>query len=35
MWIGDQITEKGLGNGISLLIFVGIISRIPRDLINM
>ncbi|WP_027718576.1 preprotein translocase subunit SecY [Desulfovirgula thermocuniculi] len=29
MWIGEQITEKGIGNGISLLIFAGIVSRIP------
>lgn len=29
MWIGEQINEKGIGNGISLLIFTGIISRIP------
>lgn len=31
MWIGDKITEKGLGNGSSVIIFVGIISRIPID----
>lgn len=29
MWLGEQITEKGIGNGISLLIFGGIVSRIP------
>lgn len=29
MWMGEQITEKGIGNGISLLIFAGIVSRIP------
>ncbi|MBO6244417.1 MAG: preprotein translocase subunit SecY, partial [Clostridia bacterium] len=29
MWLGDQITAKGIGNGISLLIFVGIIARLP------
>ncbi|MEZ4357570.1 MAG: preprotein translocase subunit SecY [Eubacteriales bacterium] len=29
MWIGERITEKGIGNGISLLIFVSIISRLP------
>lgn len=29
MWIGEQITERGLGNGISLIIFIGIISRLP------
>lgn len=29
MWLGELITEKGLGNGISLIIFAGIVSRIP------
>ena len=29
MWLGDQITNKGIGNGISILIFVGIVSRLP------
>lgn len=29
MWMGEEITEKGIGNGISLLIFAGIVSRIP------
>ncbi len=29
MWIGELITDKGIGNGISMIIFVGIISRIP------
>jgi preprotein translocase subunit SecY len=29
IWIGELITEKGLGNGVSLLIFAGIVSRIP------
>jgi len=33
MWLGDLITEKGIGNGISLLIFVGIISKLPNDII--
>ena len=32
MWLGDQITNKGIGNGISLLIFIGIISRLPSGL---
>jgi preprotein translocase subunit SecY len=32
MWFGDKITEKGIGNGISLLIFVNIISRFPTTL---
>ena len=29
MWLGEQITQKGVGNGISLIIFAGIVSRIP------
>src|SRR5207245_5547969 len=29
MWIGEQITERGIGNGISLIIFIGIIDRLP------
>ena len=29
VWLGEQITEKGIGNGVSLLIFAGIVSRIP------
>ncbi|NLV88965.1 MAG: preprotein translocase subunit SecY [Tissierellia bacterium] len=33
MWLGDLITEKGVGNGISLLIFIGIISKLPNDII--
>lgn len=35
VWIGELITEKGIGNGISLLIFIGIISRLPAELFNM
>lgn len=31
MWLGERITEYGLGNGISLLIFAGIVSRFPTD----
>lgn len=34
MWIGDKITEKGLGNGSSIIIFIGIVSRIPSDIIS-
>ncbi len=30
MWLGEEITEKGIGNGISLIIFAGIVSRIPH-----
>lgn len=32
MWTGEQITEKGIGNGISLLIFAGIVSRVPSGI---
>ncbi|MBW4827031.1 MAG: preprotein translocase subunit SecY [Clostridiaceae bacterium] len=35
MWLGEQITDKGIGNGISLIIFVGIISRIPSEIKKM
>jgi len=34
MWLGEQITERGIGNGISLIIFIGIVARYPTDLIN-
>jgi preprotein translocase subunit SecY len=34
MWIGERITEKGIGNGISMLIMVGIVSRFPSALIS-
>ena len=33
MWLGDQITEKGVGNGISLLIFIGIVSGLPSGIV--
>ena len=33
MWMGERITEKGIGNGISMLIMVGIISRLPQALL--
>src|SRR3990167_3177007 len=33
-WIGDLVTERGVGNGISLLIFVGIISSLPSSALN-
>lgn len=34
MWIGDRISEKGVGNGISMLIFIGIIARLPLTATN-
>ena len=35
IWISDKITEKGLGNGSSLIIFFGIISRLPSEVVNI
>jgi len=32
MWLGDEITEKGIGNGISLIIFIGIVARLPQSI---
>ena len=34
IWLGDLITDRGIGNGISLIIFVGIISRLPSEIIK-
>jgi len=34
MWLGEQITERGIGNGISLIIFAGIVARLPNALIS-
>ena len=34
MWLGEQITERGIGNGISLIIFIGIIDRFPYALLD-
>jgi preprotein translocase subunit SecY len=34
MWLGEQITERGIGNGISLIITIGIIARYPTDLLQ-
>ncbi len=35
MWIGEQITERGIGNGISLLIFAGIVAGLPQGLTTL
>jgi preprotein translocase subunit SecY len=35
MWLGEMITDKGIGNGISLIIFAGIISRVPGGTVNI
>ena len=34
MWLGEKITDKGIGNGISLLIMVGIIANIPQSFVQ-
>ena len=34
MWLGEQITQRGIGNGISLIIFAGIVAEIPRALVT-
>jgi preprotein translocase subunit SecY len=34
MWLGEQISERGIGNGISLIIMIGIIARYPTDFLN-
>ena len=34
MWLGEQITEKGIGNGISLIIFAGIVARLPNAIVG-
>jgi preprotein translocase subunit SecY len=34
MWLGEQITERGIGNGISLIIFIGIVARFPNALLD-
>ena len=35
MWLGDQITNRGVGNGISMIIFVGIVSRLPSAAVSV
>ena len=35
MWIGERITEKGVGNGISIVLVINIVSRLPQDLSNL
>jgi len=34
MWLGEQITERGIGNGISLIIFAGIVANMPAAIVN-
>lgn len=35
MWIGEQITEKGIGNGISIVLVINIVSRVPSDIATL
>lgn len=35
MWLGEQVTERGIGNGISLVIFAGIVAAMPSAIINL
>jgi len=35
MWIGEQITKRGIGNGVSLLIFAGIVARLPTAVVEL
>jgi preprotein translocase subunit SecY len=35
MWLGEQITERGIGNGISLIIFAGIVARLPEAMLGV
>ncbi|SHJ46612.1 preprotein translocase subunit SecY [Hespellia stercorisuis] len=35
MWIGERITEKGVGNGISIVLLINIISRVPDDFVSL
>ena len=34
MWLGERVTERGIGNGISLIIMVGIVSAFPNVILN-
>jgi len=34
MWLGEQITERGIGNGVSLIIFAGIVANLPNAIVN-
>ena len=35
MWVGEQINDKGIGNGISIVLIINIVSRIPSDLVSL
>ena len=34
-WLGEQITERGIGNGVSLIITINIVSRLPQSVIEL
>ena len=34
MWLGEQITARGVGNGTSLIIFIGIVANLPHALVS-
>ena len=34
MWLGEQITERGIGNGVSMIIFAGIVANLPKSIVN-
>ena len=34
MWLGEQMTERGIGKGISIIIFAGIVDRMPAAIVN-
>lgn len=35
MWLGEQVTSRGIGNGISLIIFAGIVAEMPKAIVNL
>lgn len=35
MWVGEQINDKGIGNGISMVLLINILSRIPSDMVTL
>ena len=35
MWLGERITEKGVGNGISIVLLINIVSRVPDDFVTL
>ena len=35
MWLGERVTERGVGNGVSIILLINIVSRIPNDFVNL